>query len=69
MLDYGDPAECILKVASAHEADMIILGARSSLDVGTTHSPWSSAHHVIAHAHCPVLTIRESETETDWVWA
>jgi nucleotide-binding universal stress UspA family protein len=59
VLDYGNPAECILKVASAREADMIILGARSSLDVGTTHSPWSSAHHVIAHAHCPVLTIRE----------
>jgi hypothetical protein len=38
---------------------MIVLGARPSLDVGTTHSPWSSAHHVIANAHCPVLTIRE----------
>ena len=38
---------------------MIVLGARSSADVGTTHLPWSSAHHVIAQAHCPVLTIRE----------
>ena len=59
VLEFGNPAECILKVASAREADMIVLGARPSLDVGTTHSPWSSAHHVIANAHCPVLTIRE----------
>jgi nucleotide-binding universal stress UspA family protein len=59
VLEFGNPAECILKVAAAREADMIVLGARSSIDVGTTHSPWSSAHHVIAHAHCPVLTIRE----------
>ena len=43
------------------------VGARSRHDrarrpfrenVGTTHLPWSTAHHVIAQAHCPVLTIR-----------
>jgi hypothetical protein len=36
-----------------------VLGARASADVGSTHLPWSSAHHVIAQAQCPVLTIRE----------
>ncbi len=59
LLEFGSPAERILKVASEREADMIILGARSSSEVGGTHLPWSSAHHVIAQAHCPVLTIRE----------
>ncbi len=59
VLEFGSAPERILKVASEREADMIVLGARSSADVGTTHLPWSSAHHVIAQAHCPVLTGRE----------
>jgi nucleotide-binding universal stress UspA family protein len=57
VLDFGPAAECILKVAADREADMIILGARSSAEVGTTHLPWSTAHHVVANAPCPVLTI------------
>ncbi|MGB8062696.1 MAG: universal stress protein [Candidatus Sulfotelmatobacter sp.] len=59
VLEFGSPAERILKVAAEREADMIVLGARSAADIGSTHLPWSSAHHVIAQAHCPVLTIRE----------
>jgi len=59
VLEFGPPAERILKVAIERDADMIILGARSAADIGSTHLPWSSAHHVIAQAHCPVLTIRE----------
>jgi nucleotide-binding universal stress UspA family protein len=58
-VEFGSAPDCILKVAAERDADMIVLGARSSLDVGSTHLPWSSAHHVIAHAQCPVLTIRE----------
>lgn len=59
LLEFGPAPERILKTAVEREADVIILGARCSADVGTTHLPWSSAHHVIAQAHCPVLTIRE----------
>lgn len=59
LLEFGPAPERILKIGSEREADMIVLGARSSADVGTTHFPWSSAHYVIAQAHCPVLTIRE----------
>ena len=59
VIEFGSAAERILKVASDREADMIVLGARSAGEVGGTHLPWSSAHHVIAKAHCPVLTIRE----------
>jgi nucleotide-binding universal stress UspA family protein len=59
VLEFGSPAERILKVAVERDADMIVLGARSAADIGSTHLPWSSAHHVIAQAHCPVLTIRE----------
>jgi nucleotide-binding universal stress UspA family protein len=58
LLEFGSPADCILTAAAEREADMIVLGARTSAEVGTTHLPWSTAHHVIANAHCPVLTIR-----------
>ena len=59
VIEFGNPPERILKVATEREADMIVLGARASSEVGSTHLPWSSAHHVIAQAHCPVLTIRQ----------
>ena len=58
-LEFGSPSERILKVASDREADMIVLEARSCSEVGGTHLPWSAAHHVIAGAQCPVLTIGE----------
>lgn len=59
VIEFGHPSERILKVAASEDADLIVLGARAVTDVGTTHLPWSTAHHVIAKAHCPVLTIRE----------
>jgi nucleotide-binding universal stress UspA family protein len=59
VLEFGHAPERILKIAADREADMIVLGAHSSAEIGTTHLPWSAAPHVIAQAHCPVLTIRE----------
>jgi nucleotide-binding universal stress UspA family protein len=59
LLEFGPAPERILKIVSEREADMIVLGARSSAEIGSSHFPWSSAHYVIAQAHCPVLTIRE----------
>ena len=59
LIDFGNASERILKAATERDVDMIILGARSSSEVGGTHFPWSVAHHVIAQAHCPVLTIRQ----------
>jgi nucleotide-binding universal stress UspA family protein len=58
LLEFGFPADSILKVAAEREADMIVLGARSSAQTRTTHLPWTTAHLVIAQAHCPVLTVR-----------
>jgi nucleotide-binding universal stress UspA family protein len=56
-LEFGSASENILRVASDREAEMIVLGAHA-LEVGSTHLPWSTAHHVLAHARCPVLTVR-----------
>jgi|SRR5215831_15893020 len=58
LVEFGHASERILTAANEREADIIVLGARAYSDVGTTHLP-SAAHHVIAHARCPVLTIRE----------
>ena len=58
VVEFGRAAEEIVRTASEREADLIVLGARPAAEVGTTHLPWSTAHQVIAGAHCPVLTLR-----------
>jgi len=57
VLEFGPAWQRILKVASDREADLIVIGARAA-EPGSTHLPWSTTHHVIAHAHCPVLTMK-----------
>ena len=59
VLEFGNAPDRILSIAAEREADLIVLGARRSAEVGSAHFPWSSAHDVIVQAHCPVLTIRE----------
>lgn len=59
ILEFGDPTKCILKAAEEQETDLLVLGARAAEEsVGATHLPWSTTHQVIAHAKCPVLTVR-----------
>jgi nucleotide-binding universal stress UspA family protein len=59
LLEFGSAPERILKVASDRESDLIVIGSGSAAEIGSTHLPWSTAHRVIAHAHCPVLTIHQ----------
>lgn len=58
--EQGPEAEKIIEVATAIGADLIVLGVRSPQGgVGaTTHLLQSIAHHVVANAQCPVLTVR-----------
>jgi nucleotide-binding universal stress UspA family protein len=59
-VEHGPEAEKIIEVAVALGADLIVLGVRSPQGgVGaTTHLLQSIAHHVVANARCPVLTVR-----------
>jgi nucleotide-binding universal stress UspA family protein len=59
-VEEGPEAEKILEVAVAVGADLIVLGVRAPQGgVGaTTHLLGSIAHHVVANAQCPVLTVR-----------
>ena len=59
VLEFGSAGENILRIAAQREADLIVLGARRSSEIGGTHLPWSTTHHVLARAHCPVLTVRD----------
>jgi len=59
-VERGDPAERILDLAHLREVDLIVLGAQpeSRVPGAATHLPTSTAHKVVAHANCPVLTMR-----------
>ncbi len=57
---FGNPAERILEAAEELEADLIVLGVREAgKRLGAaTHLERTTAHKVVAHATCPVLTVR-----------
>jgi nucleotide-binding universal stress UspA family protein len=50
--------ESIMDVARERNADLIVMGAHNT-DAGrmSSHDPGTVLHSVIAHAHCPVLTV------------
>jgi nucleotide-binding universal stress UspA family protein len=57
---FGNPAERILEAAIEHSADLIVLGVRDAAGHlgAATHLERTTAHKVVAHATCPVLTVR-----------
>ncbi len=60
IVEYGEPAEKILYIANQQAADLIVLGVRGTeYSVGAAvHLGRNTAHRVVAHARCPVLTVR-----------
>lgn len=56
VVEYGNAADEVLKLARKKHADLIVLGARSAPMV-VTHLMPGVAFRVIAGATCPVLTI------------
>jgi len=56
----GDPAQQIVNVAKERHADLIVLGIRDKEGFlgAATHLGRATAHKVVAHATCPVLTVR-----------
>jgi nucleotide-binding universal stress UspA family protein len=60
VVEYGSPAENILKVAERRHAHLIVLGVRKpegSLGLAT-HFARATAYEVVSQANCPVLTVR-----------
>ena len=60
LVERGDPAERILDLANLRAVDLIVLGAQPEKGIpgAATHLPIATAHKVVAHANCPVLTVR-----------
>jgi len=58
---FGSPAERILEAAMELEADLIVLGVRDAAGHlgAATHLERTTAHKVVAHAPCPVLTVQD----------
>ena len=68
VVNFGDPAEGILRVASELRTEVLVMGLRCREHVATvSHLPWSTAYDVVCNAACPVLTVRENAH--DWTWA
>jgi nucleotide-binding universal stress UspA family protein len=60
VVEHGVPADKILEVARRTNADLIVLGVHKpeGLPGASTHLPIATVHHIVAHAQCPVLTMR-----------
>jgi nucleotide-binding universal stress UspA family protein len=59
----GSPAEIICAQATARSADLIVMGTRGR--TGLRHVLLGSvAERTVAHAPCPVLTVRADDDET-----
>jgi nucleotide-binding universal stress UspA family protein len=56
-VEYGFAPESILGLALELKASVIVMGAHRG-GVAATHLPWTTAHRVVCHAPCPVLTVR-----------
>jgi nucleotide-binding universal stress UspA family protein len=59
-VEYGEPAERIVEVAKQRGVDLIVIGVRDATNRlgAATHLERATAHKVVAHALCPVLTVR-----------
>ena len=60
VVEYGEPAGRILETTKERGMDLIVLGVRQAVGrlSAATHLERSTAHKVVAHAVCPVLTVR-----------
>jgi nucleotide-binding universal stress UspA family protein len=57
VVESGEPAETILRIARDRHADLIVLGVRSPETLARQHLS-NVAYPVVAGADCPVLTVR-----------
>ena len=66
VVEYGEPAERILALAKECQSDLIVLGVRDAQGhIGAaTHLERATAHRVVSHAQCPVLTVRQGSEPT-----
>jgi nucleotide-binding universal stress UspA family protein len=57
VVEFGVPADKILKTAAERSVSLIVLGVRQQAGPGTDPR-WEVTHRVACEAYCPVLTFR-----------
>jgi nucleotide-binding universal stress UspA family protein len=55
-VEIGSPGTEIVRLADSRNADLVVMGSRRG-GILATHLPWSTLHHVVQRACCPVLTV------------
>jgi nucleotide-binding universal stress UspA family protein len=59
LVEFDFAPEAIVKIATDSQADLIVMGVNQSAWArASAHLPWATAHEVVCHARCPVLTVR-----------
>ena len=56
-VEAGAPVKEIVRLADTRNAELIVMGSHAGGTV-STHLPWTTLHHILQQAHCPVLTVR-----------
>jgi nucleotide-binding universal stress UspA family protein len=64
-VQFGSPAENVLKLAADRQCDLILLGAHHASNFAS-HLPGAVAHRIVSEAPCPVLTVHWQESAPDW---
>ena len=60
LVGFDSVAEEIVKNAADSRTDLIVMGVnRAAFARASAHLPWATAHEVVCHAKCPVLTVRD----------
>lgn len=61
IVQFGEPAEGIVRVARALRARAIFMGLKPKAHIDArSHLGWTIAYDVVCAAGCPVLTVRDS---------
>jgi len=56
-VETGIPEVEIVRLADSRKSELIVMGSHPGGGV-STHVPWTTVHHVLQQAPCPVLTVR-----------
>src|ERR1700685_274677 len=59
LVTFDFAPDSIVNIAADCKADLIVMGVNQTAWVrASAHMPWATAHEVVCHAKCPVLTVR-----------
>ena len=59
LVDFDFAPDAIVRTAVVSDADLIVMGVNQAASArASAHMPWATAHEVVCHAKCPVLTVR-----------